>query len=193
MIILPNTPAHPGGQSTGRVLRLRPANDPPDRLLDHLQGLDVLERTPDGEAAGETWCDEVAAAVAERLGDGPVHVIACGAAVPTALGLAAHRQDLVASVIAGDPEVDQSDAGYWELLRQVRAPTLVLVAAPEPDTDTSQAQSVAGGVENGVMVVVDGAVAPTQRSRPESFTEWATAFMVIAEGLPNPSEEQAHA
>lgn len=186
----PTARRHP--LTTG-VLCLRSGPEPADWFLDQVHALGAQEWSPDWDLDDEAWLERAAGTIADRLDGGPVHVIAAGAAVPRALLLAARRRDLVTSILAGDPEVDESDPGYWELLGQVHAPTLVVVAAPDPDTDTSGAQSVAGGIDNGVLVIVDGAVAPTHRSRPESFTEWATAFMVIAEGLPNPTEEHTHA
>lgn len=181
------------GRSSTGVLCLGSGTDPADWFLEQVDVLGALEWTPDGELDDETWLAQAAGTIADRLGGGPVHLIAAGAAVPRALLLAARRRDLVTSILAGDPEVDESDPGYWELLGQVHTPTLVVVAAPDPDTDTSQAQSVAGGIENGVMVIVDGAVAPAHRSSPGAFAEWATAFMVIAEGLPNSSKEETNA
>ncbi len=183
------TPSRAGSLTTA-VLCLRSASEPADWFLEQVHALEALEWTAEEGLDDEAWLTQAASTIATRFDGAPVHVIAAGAAVPRALLLAARRRDLVTSILAGDPQVDESDAGYWELLRQVHAPTLVVVAAPEPGTDTSQAQSVAGGIDNGVMVVIDGAVAPTHRSSPKSFTEWATAFMVIAEGLPNPSQER---
>lgn len=97
--------------------------------------------------------------------------------------LAVRHPDLVTSVLAGDPAVDEDDPAYWESLRRVAAPTLVLAAAPRPDADTSQAQTVAGGIDNGVLVIVDGSSTPVHRQAARSFNEWVTAFMSIAEGL----------
>lgn len=179
------------------VLCLRSGTEPADWFLDQVHALGAVEWGPDGDGLDEdAWLAQAGAAVARQADGGPVHVLASGTAVPQALLLAARRPDLVVSVLAADPEVDEADPAYWELLRQVQTPTLVVVAAPRPDTDTSQAQTVAGGVANGVMVIVDGTAAPVHRSNPRSFAEWVTAFMSIAEGLsslgPQPKEE-AHA
>jgi pimeloyl-ACP methyl ester carboxylesterase len=180
----------------GGVLCVRSGQQPAGWFVDQVHALAAVEWGPDGDPDDEAWLAQAVDAVADRSGGGPVHVIASEAAVARALSLAARRPDLVTSIVACDPAVDEADAGHRELLRQVRAPTLVVVAAPGADADTSQAQTVAGGIENGVMVIVDGAVAPVHRSNPHSFAEWVTAFMSIAEGLQAlspPATEEAHA
>lgn len=185
--------ADPGSGLAAGILCVRSGTDPADWFLDQVHALGAVEWAPEGEPDDDAWLTQASAVVTEDLGGGPVHVIATGAAVPRALLLAASRPELVVSVLAGDPEVDESEPGYWELLRRVRTPTLVVVAAPRPDSDTSDAQSVAGGVDNGVMVIVDGTTAPVHRSNPRSFAEWVCSFMSIAEGLqalaPQPREE----
>ncbi|MGK5113379.1 MULTISPECIES: alpha/beta fold hydrolase [unclassified Geodermatophilus] len=190
---LEQPPAEQGDDLTAGILCLRAGAEPADWFLDQVHALGAVEWAPAGEPDDEAWLAQAVEAVTEHHGASPVHVIAAGTAVPRALLLAARRPDLVISVLAGDPEVDESDPGYWELLRQVHTPTLVVVAAPRPDSDISQAQTVAGGIDNGVMVVVDGTTAPVHRSNPHSFAEWVTAFMSIAEGLrtltPQPREE----
>ncbi|WP_409331170.1 alpha/beta fold hydrolase [Trujillonella humicola] len=178
------------------VLCLRSGGEPADWFLDQVHALGAVEWSPEGDPDDVAWVAQAGEAVARDAGGGPVHLLAAGTAVPRALLLAARRPDLVVSVLAADPEVDEADPAYWELLRQVQTPTLVVVAAPEPDTDTSQAQTVAGGVSNGVMVIVDGTAAPVHRSNPRSFAEWVTAFMSIAEGLSSlepQAREEAHA
>lgn len=190
-------PTDDGAGSTGTdILCLRSGTEPDDWYLEQVHALGAFEWGPPGVVDDATWVQQAAAAVTDRTDGGPVHLLAAGPAVTRALLLAARHPELVTSVLAGDPEVDEDDAAYWELLRQVKTPTLVLVAAPRPDSDTSQAQTVAGGIDNGVMVIVDGCTAPVHRQSPHSFNEWVTAFMSIAEGLrtltPHPREE-AHA
>jgi hypothetical protein len=184
------------GSARPGILCLRAGDEPDDWYLEQVHTLGAVEWGAPGSVDDETWVQQAAAAVTDRSDGGPVHLLAVGAAVPRALLLASRRPELVVSVLAGDPEVDESDPAYWELLRTVRAPTLVLVAAPRPDSDTSQAQTVAGGIDNGVMVIVDGCAAPVHRQAPHSFTEWVTSFMSIAEGLrtldPH-TREEAHA
>jgi pimeloyl-ACP methyl ester carboxylesterase len=180
----------------GGVLCVRSGEQPPGWFVDQVYALAAIEWGPDGDPDDEAWVAQAVDAVADQPSGAPVHMIASGTGVPRALALAAHRPDLVTSIVACDPVVDESDPAYRELLRQVRAPTLVVVAASRADTDTSQAQTVAGGIENGVMVIVDGAVAPVHRSNPHSFAEWVTAFMSIAEGLQAlapPATEEARA
>ena len=177
---------------TADILCLRSSTDPADWFLDQVHGLGAIAWGPEGEHDDDAWLAQADRALT-NLGSRPVHVIAAGTAVPRALLLAARRPESVISVLAGDPEVDESNPAYWELLRQVQTPTLVVVAAPGPDTDTSHAQTVAGGIDNGVMVIIDGTAAPVHRSNPRSFAEWISAFMSIAEGLqaltPHPREE----
>lgn len=123
-----------------------------------------------------------------------VHVLATGPAAYPAIVLAARRAELVMSLLLGDPEVDPDAEGYAALLREVAAPTLVIAAAPDPDAATpqvgaavspeiAQAQSIAGGIDNGVFVVIDGCPVPAHRERGSSFNEWVTSFTIIAEGL----------
>ena len=177
------------------VLCLRSGTEPDDWYLEQLHALDAVEWGPDEDLDDDTWVEQAASVISGRPDGGPVHLLAAGAAVPRALLLAARRPQLLTSVLASDPEVDEADPAYWQLLRQVRTPTLVLVAAPRPDSDTSEAQSVAGGIDNGVMVIVDGVTAPVHRQSPHSFNEWVTSFMSIAEGLQTLAHprEEAHA
>ena len=165
------------------VFCLRSGDQPPDWYLEQVHALGATDWAPAGQVDDDTWGEEAATAIVAQTGGEPVHLLASGPAVPRALQLAVRRPDLVISVLASDPAVDEDDPAYWELLRRVQAPTLVLVAAPLRDSDTSQAQTVAGGIDNGVMVIVDGSSAPVHRQAPHSFNEWVTAFMSIAEGL----------
>ncbi|MFJ5958377.1 alpha/beta fold hydrolase [Paenarthrobacter sp. NPDC092416] len=130
----------------------------------------------------EMWVDAASLALRESA-SGPAHIVATGAAAYGAIVLAATHPDQVKSIILGDPEVDTTVDGYANMLRRVRAPSLVIAAAPRSDTDISKPQSIAGGIANGVFVILDNADAPAHRTRPDSFNEWATSFMNIAEGL----------
>ncbi|OYO09341.1 alpha/beta hydrolase [Enemella evansiae] len=134
--------------------------------------------TPDQADAGQ-FRDTVS----NELGRAPVHLIASGLDAEGALSFAAEEGDRLVSLVLIDPQVDESNPDYWELLGRVHVPSLVIAAAPEPNSPVAQAQSVAGGIENGVFVIIDGITAPSHRSRPASFVEWGGAFMVIAEGL----------
>ncbi|WP_051215498.1 hypothetical protein [Granulicoccus phenolivorans] len=119
----------------------------------------------------------------ETLPEVAVHLIAPGAYARAALDLAADHGTRLISLVLVDPEVDEHDPRLWETLRRIEVPTLVIAAVPEQTTSVVKAQSIAGGVDNGVFVIIDGAQAPSHRTRPDSFREWSTAFMVIAEGL----------
>lgn len=111
------------------------------------------------------------------------HVIAVGADAPGALTLAARHAGRVVSLVLVDPEVDLGDPEHAETMTQVEVPTLVIAAAPTPETSVEQSQSIAGGVDNGVFVIIDGADVPMLLTRPASVLEWSSAFMEIAEGL----------
>ncbi|MGJ3191562.1 alpha/beta fold hydrolase [Paenarthrobacter sp. FR1] len=130
----------------------------------------------------QEWAASTASADMEAQST-PVHLIATGVAAFEAIALGARRPALVKSLILGDPEVDPALPGYQELLGDVQAPTLVIAAAPTFDTDISKPQSVAGGIKDGVFVIIDNCEVPAHRSRPHSFNEWATSFINIAEGL----------
>ncbi|NUP25364.1 MAG: alpha/beta hydrolase, partial [Nocardia sp.] len=62
-------------------------------------------------------------------------------------------------------------------------PSLVIASVPDGHADIATAQSIAGGIDNGVFVVIDGGTIPAHRERAASFNEWVTAFTIIAEGL----------
>lgn len=123
-----------------------------------------------------------AAAAADRLSEA-AHVIAVGEDADGALSLAADHAGRVVSLVLVDPDVQPQDPEHLATMRRVGVPTLVIASAPTRDHPIEQAQSVAGGVDNGVFVIIDGAEAPTLVSRPASVIEWASAFMSIAEGL----------
>ncbi|QNG21113.1 hydrolase [Rhodococcus triatomae] len=139
----------------------------------------------------------------EAVGE-PVHVLATGIAAHGAVVLAVRHPELVVSLLLGDP-ADESPSTERDLLGRVTTPTLVIASQPdggrassaepdggrassaEPDggreSVSSAAQALAGGIDNGVFVVIDGAAVPAHRERGASFDEWVTSFTIIAEGL----------
>ena len=133
-----------------------------------------------GSARG--WAESAAVAL-KKAEKGPVHIVATGPDVLGAVILGSTHPGLVMSLILGDPEVDPQDLQLAGVMSEVQAPTLVIAAAPTLDTDISKAQSVAGGIRNGVFVIIDHCGIPAHRNRPGSFNEWATSFIKIAEGL----------
>lgn len=154
-----------------------------ERDLGDLASIPWQDGTPLADtSAVEGW---VSAAV-DTITDGGrprAHVLATGPAAYGAIVLAARHPALVASLLLGDPAVDGSLDGYAELLASVRAPTLVIASVPDPGHRADQAQSIAGGIADGVFVVIDGARVPAHQERSGSFTEWTVAFTEIAEGL----------
>ncbi|MHC8607731.1 alpha/beta fold hydrolase [Paenarthrobacter ureafaciens] len=130
----------------------------------------------------DAWVHAASLALRESTA-GPAHVLANGAAAYGAILLAARHPEQVKSMILGDPLVDTSTDGFVAALRQVRAPSLVIAAAPDIDADVSIAQCIAGGIGNGVFVIIDNATVPAHQSRSTSFNEWSRSFMKIAEGL----------
>lgn len=137
-------------------------------------------------AAAEDQLDAWVSAAAAALRDGgvtPVHLVSSGRAAYGTIVLAGRHPELVKSMILGDPEVDTSIEGYTRSLQLVRAPSLVIAAAPKADTDIAEPQSIAGGIDNGVFVIIENTAVPAHRTRADSFNEWATSFMNIAEGL----------
>lgn len=131
-----------------------------------------------GAAAGEDT-----RSVTAELDEVPAHLLAGGKDAPQALTLAADNGEKLVSLILVDPQVDETDAAFWALLRRISVPTLVIAAAPDPSSPVAQAQAIAGGIENGVFVIIDGIDAPSHRTRPASVKEWGSAFMEIAENL----------
>ncbi|GGK33894.1 alpha/beta fold hydrolase [Nocardia camponoti] len=130
----------------------------------------------------EAWVDEVALAVT-ALGHDRVHLLATGASSFGALVLAGRCPALITSLVLGDPEIEPEIPGYAELLAHVAVPTLVVAAAPDAHTEFGHAQRIAGGIDNGLFVIIDGGKVPVHRECAASFNEWITAFTVIAEGL----------
>ncbi|MFI7484108.1 alpha/beta fold hydrolase [Kocuria sp. M1R5S2] len=140
-------------------------------------GYDIHDR-----AGVEQWVENAAAHIRAE-GIAPLHALVAGDVAYGALLLGARHPELLTSLVISDPLVDENDEQYWDTLRDVHVPTLVIASAPEPDTDITKPQTVAGGVDNGVFVIIDGTSAPAHRTRPASFNEWASSFMTIAEGL----------
>lgn len=137
----------------------------------------------------EEWVESASSALYESTA-GPAHILASGAAAYGAIMLAALHPEQIKSVILGDPLVDTSVEGFVSTLQRVRAPSLVIAAAPDLDTDISVPQSIAGGIRNGVFVIIDNTAVPAHQSRSHSFNEWSRSFMNIAEGLHTVTETQ---
>lgn len=112
-----------------------------------------------------------------------VHVVADPVSAASALELAARHFDKVTSLVLVDPEVNATDTELRDTMREVRVPTLVMVSAPTPETTFAGAQSVAGTVDNGVMVIIDDVEPPAHHTAAESVTEWLWPFLEISEGL----------
>ncbi|MBU8865839.1 alpha/beta fold hydrolase [Paenarthrobacter aromaticivorans] len=151
-----------------------------------------------GATISEGQLNEWVSAAAAELRDGgatPVHLVASGSAAYGTIVLAGRYPCLVKSLILGDPEVDTSIEGYAPALQLVQAPSLVIAAAPRADTDIAGPQSIAGGIDNGVFVIIEDTAVPAHRTKADSFNEWATSFMNIAEGLHTfaDSKEEFHA
>lgn len=126
--------------------------------------------------------DQCADSAADRLAEA-AHVVAIGADAVSALSLAVRHVERVVSLVLVDPDVQPDDPDHLATMARVSVPTLVIASAPTPDHPVEEAQSIAGGVDNGVFVIIDGSAAPTLVNRPASVIEWASAFMQIAEGL----------
>lgn len=139
------------------------------------EGVSVIPVADDGPGQ---WAADAADQLAEAT-----HVVAIGGDAAGALTLAADHAPHVVSLILVDPEVDLADPEHEATMGRITIPTLVIASAPTPETSIEQPQSIAGGVDNGVFVVIDGAAAPTLVNRPASVLEWSSAFMAIAEGL----------
>lgn len=140
-------------------------------------------RTQDDATSGGTaptlWWD---ADTTERVRSGDqIHVIACGADVVDAVALAIEHPETVLSLILAEPT--PLPTATIDALPAVSVPTLVLASAPAADTDLVAAQTLAGDIENGVFVVLDGAPSPAHTERRKSFEEWTVSFVAIAEGL----------
>ncbi len=133
---------------------------------------------PAGSAPILWWDTDTATRV--RAGD-QVHVFAAGTDVVDAVALAVDHPDSVLSLILAEP--GPLPATTIDMLPTVTVPTLVLASAPDADTDLAAAQTLAGDIDNGVFVVLDGAPVPAHLECRESFEEWAVSFVAIAEGL----------
>ncbi|MGO4588589.1 alpha/beta fold hydrolase [Paenarthrobacter sp. 2TAF44] len=137
----------------------------------------------------DEWVEAASSALYDSTA-GPAHILASGTAAYGAIVLAALHPEQVKSLILGDPLVDMSLEGFVATLRRVRAPSLVIAAAPDIDTDISIPQSIAGGISNGVFVIIDNTAVPAHQSRSHSFNEWSRSFMNIAEGLHTVTQTQ---
>lgn len=137
----------------------------------------------------DEWVEAASSALYDSTA-GPAHILASGTAAYGAIMLAALHPEQVKSLILGDPLVDMSLEGFVATLRRVRAPSLVIAAAPDIHTDISIPQSIAGGISNGVFVIIDNTAVPAHQSRSHSFNEWSRSFMNIAEGLHTVTQTQ---
>ncbi len=129
--------------------------------------------------AATRWWDDGARTAVES--GAPTHVFAADHDVAEAIRLAVTHPDVVLSLILAEPAAVPADVA--DLLAEVSVPTLVLASAPSADADLAAAQQLAGEIDNGVFVVIDGAPKPVQTERRESFAEWSSSFVAIAEGL----------
>lgn len=165
------------------VVCLAGAADPQDHFHAQERGLGAATwRSPEG-TDDEAWLAAARDGVDEAAGGRPAHLIATGAMVPRALLFATRHADMVKGLQLIDPVVERLHPGWMDLLKAVRVPTLVIVAAPDPTTDLSVPQSIAGHVDNGVMIILDHTQPPSSTTAPDSVNEWMTAFMNITEGL----------
>lgn len=130
-------------------------------------------------AAAVRWWDD-GASTAVEAGEA-THVFAAGKDVAAAVRLALRSPDLVRSLVLADPIVDDED--LVALLPTVSVPTLIVASAPTSDSDLAAAQQLAGEIDNGVFVVIEGSQPPVHTTGRASFTEWSSSFVAIAEGL----------
>ena len=135
-----------------------------------------------GDAPFAQWVEAYAAHL-RSTGNLPANVVASGPAAMGAMLLAAEHPELVTSLVLGDPEVDVASDLFIQTVGRIRTPSLVIVAAPERTTDISDAQGIAGGIANGVFVIIDDCAVPAHHHKPSSFNEWTSSFIRIAEGL----------
>lgn len=129
-------------------------------------------------AAIRWWEDDAQMAVAASI---PTHVFASNTDSAAAIELAARNPETVLSLILADPILDVDT--HTDLLAQVTVPTLVVASALDTTTDLTVAQRLAGGIDNAVFVVIDGCTHPVHTGNRESFHEWTSSFVTIAEGL----------
>lgn len=180
------TPSTEPPQESGlgrAVVCLAAPDDAPDHFLDQEHALDAVTWCSPPDLDDDAWRKAAASGVREAGGDRPVHLIVTGSMVARALMLAVDHPELIKDLQVIDPIVDRNRPDWSKLLRAVRVPTLVVVAAPDHTTDLSAAQAIAGGVDNGVMVILDRTEPPGHRRSPASVNEWVTTFMNITEGL----------
>ncbi|MGV9711534.1 alpha/beta fold hydrolase [Gordonia sp. NPDC003424] len=129
--------------------------------------------------ATKLWWDD-GARVTVEAGE-QTHVFAAGDDILNALRLAVDHPDTVLSLVLAEP-VSMTEE-IEALLPKITVPTLVLASAPTADADLMAAQRLAGEIDNGVFVIIDGAPKPVHTESRASFTEWSSSFVAIAEGL----------
>lgn len=186
-----NSPQRDKGQIRHRIVCLHSGTGAGDRYSRQVTFCDAqtwenFDEDFPGATVTEDQLDEWVSSAAAALRDGgvtPAHLVASGRAAYGTIVLAGRYPEMVKSMILGDPQVDTSVKGYTRSLQLVQAPSLVIAAAPYVDTDIAEPQSIAGGIDNGVFVIIENTAVPAHRTRADSFNEWATSFMNIAEGL----------
>lgn len=129
--------------------------------------------------APKRWWDDDARIAVEAAS--PTHVFAAGSDARAAIELAVRHPNIVLSLVLADPIFDIENDG--QLLASVTVPTLVVASVPEIDTDLTVPQRLAGDIDNAVFVVVEGSTDPVHTGNRESFHEWTSSFVTIAEGL----------
>lgn len=133
---------------------------------------------------------EAASKTIDGMTEEPVHILATASAAYGAIVLVAQNPEKIKSLTLGDPEVDTSVEGYAETLKEVAAPTLVIASGPNDDTDFTGPQSIAGGIDNGVFIIIHNTEVPSHQTKSDSFNEWSKSFMEIADGLYTIQQQQ---